>query len=140
MRGRNWRIAVVALAALAVGPGCDRGTEGEAVPEQDPMLEARAGWPAELSARMDSGNAAYRAGRYDEAADVFRRATDQAPDEAAAWFGLHMAESARGNQAAADSALMRAEALTPGLGTGHPRMPAGDSPAGELPPGHPEIR
>jgi hypothetical protein len=60
---------------------------------------------------------------------------------AAGWFGLHMAEAARGNQEAADSALNQAEALTPGLGAGHPGAP-GDTagPGMELPARAPDRR
>lgn len=155
---RSNRTAAALALALATLVGCNGGNGDDLEMDRDGMTEARAGWPAGLSERMDSGNVAYRAGRYDEAAEVFRRATDQAPDVAATWFGLHMAESARGNEAAADSALMQAEALTPGLGQGHPGMepgeglppghptmpgegmPPGDSPAPALPEGHPPIQ
>jgi hypothetical protein len=143
--GTKWMVAVV-VAGLTGIAACDgRGDDQDRIPLDagDGMAEARLGWSPEFEAAIDSGNAAYRVGRYDEAADSFRQATELEPQIAAAWFGLHMAESARGNEDEAFEALQRAEALTPGLGGGHPRMPD-DSPHGglsphpmELPPGHP---
>ncbi len=142
MRKRTLAMLVAVLPAIAA---CDRA-EPDAQPDMDAMEQARAGWSDQLRATIDSGNVAYREGRYDDAAQLFRRAADRDPDIAAPWFGLHMAESARGNQAAADSALMQADALTPGLGAGHPQqMPMDESPQGPmppadaLPPGHPPV-
>jgi tetratricopeptide (TPR) repeat protein len=134
------RMLLVAMAAVVGLTACNDRDEAEQTRlGADPMEEARAGWPEDLRARIDSGNAAYRAGQYDEAAAVYRRATERHPDVSAAWFGLHMAEAARGNDAAADSARMRAEGLTPGLGGGHPSSPTGELPDGELPAGHPPV-
>lgn len=137
-------MVMVGVLALA---GCNDGNDAERQPlGQDPaMTEARAGWTPEYGELVDDGNVAYREGRYDDAADAYYKATELNPDVAAGWFGVHMAELARGNQAEADEALTRAEALTPGLGMGHPGMQEGDSPhggmmmppQGELPPGHP---
>jgi tetratricopeptide (TPR) repeat protein len=145
--GKNW-MAVAALAGAVALTACNRDDDQDRIrlDAGDGMAEARAGWAPEFEAAVDSGNAAYRAGRWQEAADHFRRGTELEPQVAAAWFGLHMAESALGNDEEAFEALQRAEALTPGLGGGHPRMPA-DSPHGgvspdamQLPPGHPTTR
>jgi tetratricopeptide (TPR) repeat protein len=142
---RTRHLVVVVMATVAGLGACDRGDDQDRIPLDagNGMAEARAGWSAEFGAAIDSGNAAYREGRWDDAADHFRQATELEPQVAAAWFGLHMAESARGNDDEAFEALQRAEALTPGLGGGHPRMPD-DSPHGglsphemDLPPGHP---
>jgi tetratricopeptide (TPR) repeat protein len=137
--------AVVMVAVVALVACNDRGETDRVPLDRDAMAEARTGWSPEFGELIDNGNTAYRQGRYDDAAEAYRRATDLNPDVAAGWFGLHMAEMARGNEEAADEALMRAEALTPGLGGGHPTMPEGDSPHGgmmmpphgEMPPGHP---
>jgi tetratricopeptide (TPR) repeat protein len=141
-------MVVAVLAALAGLTACDGRNDDQdrvRLDAGDGMAEARAGWSPAFEAAIDSGNAAYREGRWDDAADHFRQATELEPQVAAAWFGLHMAESARGNEAEAFEALQRAEALTPGLGGGHPRMPD-DSPHGglsphdmDLPPGHPTM-
>src|SRR5690554_366966 len=105
---------------------------------------ARVDWPAGLSETMDRANLAYREGRYDEAADLFREAADAHPDIGSAWFGLYMAEHARGNMQAADSALARAESLTPGLNRSHAEAMregmGGMPPTGQgMPPGHPQL-
>lgn len=139
--------AVVMVGVVALAACNDRGEDAQTQLDNDAMAEARTGWTPEFGELVDEGNAAYREGRYDDAAEAYHGATEMNPDVAAAWFGLHMAESARGNQEEADEALMRAEALTPGLGVGHPDMPAGDSPhdgmmmppQGELPEGHPTL-
>jgi tetratricopeptide (TPR) repeat protein len=131
-------VVLVGLAGLAACDG--RNDDAERIPlnGDDAMAEARAGWSSEYGALIDGGNSSYRAGDYDEAAETFRRATELEPQIAAGWFGLHMSETARGNQEAATEALNQAEALTPGLGAGHPGGP-GDTagPGMELPPGHP---
>jgi tetratricopeptide (TPR) repeat protein len=142
--GRKFTTAALAVALTATMglAACDRDQDrGESLrANDDAMAEARAGWPEGLGTLIDRGNTQYREGRYDDAAETFREATELAPDVAAGWFGLHMAESARGNEEAADEARMRAEALTPGLGVGHPRGPMGEMPEGELPPGHPTMQ
>lgn len=79
-------------------------------PEQ--LSAARAAWPAEVAAAIDSANEAYGAQQFDRAALLFRRAAAISPDITAAWFGVYIAEHARGNVAAADSALDRARALS----------------------------
>ena len=118
--------AVVALAAASAGvvgcgaPGDDQETGSIS---RDDVLEARAALPAGVVAALDSGNAAYREGRYDEARGHYRDATRQGEDVAAAWFGLYMAELALGNSAAADSAMDRAQRLAPGASLIHPAEP-----------------
>jgi hypothetical protein len=92
--------------------------------------QASAGWPEGLGAVIDSANAAYSAGDYETPA----RST--AGDAAGAgcdggWFGIYMAEHARGNIEAADSAMQRARALAPEASLIH------GAPGDTLPPGHP---
>ncbi|HUG40522.1 MAG TPA: hypothetical protein VMM12_08560 [Longimicrobiales bacterium] len=117
------RVAIAAAVAVSACGGDDGG--GEIRFEGQEVQEARRGWTPELAALVDSGNAAYRTGNYDEAARIFQRGTREFPHHGATWFGLYMAEHARGNIAAADSALGRAEALTPSL----PRDSAPQPPA-----------
>lgn len=74
-------------------------------------MTLRENWPAGVAARIDSANAAYRAGDYAEARRLFRDATEQSDRVPTAWFGVYMAEHALGNVAAADSALKRAQSL-----------------------------
>lgn len=93
--------------------------------------EARANWPDGLAAVIDSANAAYSAGAYERASGLYRRATEIGPDVTAGWFGVYMAEHARGNIAAADSAMQQARALSPEASLIH------GGPDDTLPPGHP---
>jgi tetratricopeptide (TPR) repeat protein len=104
-------LAAVALGGCRADPGDDQRTE-TITPES--MEQARANWPDGLGAVIDSGNAAYSAQNYADAARLYRRATDIGPQITAGWFGLYMAEQARGNIVAADSAMQRAQQLAPG--------------------------
>lgn len=83
---------------------------------------ARRDLPEAVTTRLDSGNAAYRAGDYVDARRHFRAAVDADSTAASAWFGVYMAERALGNEAAADSALRRAGSM-------------GDAPGKHPPPG-----
>jgi predicted TPR repeat methyltransferase len=60
---------------------------------------------------MDSAAAAYSDGDFPGARTHYGTATDSAPDLAAGWFGLFLAERALGNIPAADSALGRARSI-----------------------------
>jgi tetratricopeptide (TPR) repeat protein len=110
------------------GPAGDQRTD-TVTPQT--MEQARANWPAGLGEVIDSANAAYSAGDYEEASRLYRRGTTIAPDVTAAWFGIYMAEHAQGNVAAADSAMTRAQALAPGASLIH------TGPGDTLPPNHP---
>jgi tetratricopeptide (TPR) repeat protein len=136
-------IAAAVIAAIALG-GCrqDRVQTGDQVTETvtpRSMEEARAGWPEGLAAVIDSANAAYSNGDYAAANQLYRRGAEIAPTVTATWFGIYMAEHARGNIAAADSAMARAQALAPEAslihgGPGDTTLQPGDT---SLPPGHP---
>ena len=80
---------------------------------------ARAGWPDGVAALVDSANAAYSAQSFERASALYRQAAQLAPDLPAVWFGIYMAEHARGNIAAADSAMKRAQELAPGASLIH---------------------
>jgi hypothetical protein len=67
--------------------------------------------PAAVHAHMDSAAAAYSDGDFPGARTHYSTATDSAPDLAAGWFGLVLAERALGNIPAADSALGRARSI-----------------------------
>jgi tetratricopeptide (TPR) repeat protein len=128
-------LTLLVLAGAVLG-GCrqDRLDDDQRTDTVTPrtMEEARAGWPEGLAQLIDDANAAYSAGNYDEANELYRRAADMSPSITAAWFGIYMAEHARGNIAAADSAMARAQALAPGASLIH--TTPGDT---SLPPGHP---
>jgi Flp pilus assembly protein TadD len=69
---------------------------------------------AEVLARLDSASAAYRASDFASARDHYQAVVRLAPDLAAAWFGLYLAERALGRTAPADSALRIARRLATG--------------------------
>lgn len=127
------RTLVLALGTVLVLVGCrqDRGMDDQRTETISPqtMEQARAGWPDGLSALIDSANAAYSERDYERASQLYREGAQIAPTVTATWFGIYMAEQARGNIAAADSAMARAQALAPEAGLIHG--------AGGMPPGHP---
>lgn len=72
---------------------------------------------------LDSGNVAYRRGDFQAANEFFRQAAKADPKNVAGWYGVYMAESKLGNQAAADSAQAIVAQMAPELPTGaHPTM------------------
>lgn len=134
------RTTELALALLlAAGAGACGG--GEEAPADGSAAEAepRRDLPPGLAARVDSGNSAYRAGDYQEARRHFREAVDLAPGSATAWFGVHMAERALGNDAAADSALEHVQGMEDVLDAHG--MPGGGEMrgGGRMPAGHPPV-
>lgn len=129
-----------ALALLTVTAACGGG-EGDAprVPIGEPA-ERRA-WSEGVAARVDSGNASFRQGEYEAARRHYAEAAEVDPEVAAAWFGLYMAESALGNEAAAESALVRAGEMA-SAARAHHLLPAdsGDSPRdSDMPRPHPGV-
>ena len=128
---RKW-IAVVAVLAVAA---CSE-EEGRRVPlGQDTAQSAdrRASWPAELTARVDSANAAIANDEPAAAAEIYRELAQEYPEIGTVWFGLYMAERALGNEDAAQQALDRAGGLSgaaPMHGTGGDTSGAGDAATG----------
>jgi Flp pilus assembly protein TadD len=111
--------AVLALA-IAAGCGRDAAEHQRMDPKRtepitrDEIAQARATWPADVAEQVDSGNAAYSAQDYERASRHYRRAVELGPEISAAWFGVYIAEHARGNLAAADSAMRQARELSDG--------------------------
>jgi tetratricopeptide (TPR) repeat protein len=127
-------MVALALAGAAALGACRRDDPGDQRTETvtpRTVEQARAGWPEGLGAIIDSANAAYSAGDYETASTLYRQATQMGPDVTAGWFGIYMAEHARGNVEAADSAMQRARALAPEASLIH------GAPGDTLPPGHP---
>lgn len=81
---------------------------------QQAVQEERESLPPEVVAQLDSGTAAFRADDHEAALAHYTRATELAPDLAAAWFGVHMAQEALGNAEAAQKALDKAQKVEPG--------------------------
>jgi tetratricopeptide (TPR) repeat protein len=76
-------------------------------------VRASEAYPPAVVAQLDSGNAAYSAGQFDQALRHYRLAAEAGPAIPATWFGIYMTHHALGNAAAADSAIERARALSP---------------------------
>lgn len=120
------------LLALALA-GCGGGGE-ERVPLESLSGGEVPGLPADLQARMDAGNAAYRMRDYDSALEHFREVVRMEPDLAAGWYGIGMTEAARGNREAADSAMARVHRLAPEIPLEHPTTQAPPNPHPAPPP------
>lgn len=114
------RIPYVALALLLLSLGGCR-PDDQRTDSIDPTSGGgRASMSPEAVARLDSGNAAYRAGDYEGAMEHYRRVTELEPDHSAGWFGVQMVHRALGDQASADSAYERVQSLAPGASLVHP--------------------
>lgn len=111
----------LALALAALGCRPDDQETGSVTPEA--VREARSELPAQVLAHLDSGNARYEDHDYQAALEHYRAVVDGAPDAAAGWFGIYMAQLALGNTAAADSAMERARDLAPGASLIRPTTP-----------------
>lgn len=111
-------MVVLALVALSV-TGCR--PDDQRTDSVDPAAAAqeRANWDPAMTAQLDSGNAAIRADAFAEARRHFLAVTDMAPDVAAGWFGLYLAEEGLGNTEAAAAAFERAQDIQSGASLIH---------------------
>ena len=87
--------------------------------------------PPGVREALDAGTAAFRDRDLQAARTHYLRAVELGPNQSPAWFGLAMVERQLGNIAAADSAMMRVQALAP-----EASLITTDSGA-VLPPNHP---
>lgn len=113
------RTGLVALTIVLVACGPPDDQETGSIEDSD-VRQAREDLAPELVAALDSGNAAYRRGDYQEALAFYQDAVELDEDVAAGWFGVYMAQLALGNPEAADSAMTRAQDLAPGASLIHP--------------------
>ena len=109
----SMRLTVVSVLLLAAAVSCrpdDRRTD-----TFDPQeaMQHREDLPADVLAQIDSGSAAFREDDHEGALAHYTRATELAPDLAAAWFGVYMAQHALGNLDAAEAALEKAQSVNP---------------------------
>lgn len=111
-------LALLLAAASACGPG--EPPQPESVPAREASPPAQREVPPEVTAQLDSGSAAFRADDFAGALAHYTRATELAPDLAAAWFGVFMAHEAMGNAQAAQEALAKTQQLEPGTSLVHP--------------------
>lgn len=117
-----------AAATLALGlalTACGEPEEGQRTGSisREAVREAREKLPPELTAALDSGNAAYRREEYEAARSHFETVLGRDSTVASAWFGLYMVEKALGNQEAADDALERVRRLTESTSRSTPPAP-----------------
>lgn len=101
----------ITLSVITLLPGCGPDDQRTDTAEPDAATQERASWPAPMAAQVDSGNAAVRADDFEAARRHFATATALAPEVAAGWFGLYLAEQELGRAEEAADALERARAI-----------------------------
>jgi hypothetical protein len=120
--GRFW----IALSiALITAIGCRPDDQRTDSVDPDAARQERASWDPAMTSQLDSGNVAIRADSFAAARRHFTTVTEMAPDVAAGWFGLYLAERALGNEEGATAASERAQAIASGASLLHPS--SGDS-------------
>lgn len=102
-RDAAWLAILLTMPAMS----CQKQPDVPATTSPEPAAAA-ATLPAAVQMQLDSANAAFRAQDFARALQWYRRVTEQQPDLSAGWFGVYMAQSKLGHQAAADSAMARA--------------------------------
>lgn len=114
---RVFALVLVLAAAVSCKKPDDQRTD-----TMNPVeaMQRREDLPVEVVAQLDSGSAAFRATEHEEALRHYQKAVDLAPDVAAGWFGVYMAEHALGHDDEAEDALAKAQALVPGATLIHP--------------------
>lgn len=107
-------------AALVVFAACR--PDDQRTDSVDPVAarQERESWDPAMAAQLDSGNVAIRADEHATAREHFVRVTEMAPDVAAGWFGLYLAEQGLGDADAAQAALERARSIASGATLIHP--------------------
>jgi tetratricopeptide (TPR) repeat protein len=108
-------LSVPGLALLLLA-GCGDGMRDDqrtGTVTEEGMRRAREQLPEEVRVALDSGNVAYRRGEMDAALAHYRAAAEREPGTAAAWYGIYMVQRSRGDAAAAQEALRRADAAAP---------------------------
>ena len=113
---------VLVLGIGSAFSGCRQPGEDQTTGsiEAEDVKQERAQRSPQFIAQLDSGNAAYRAQDYERALRHYQEVTRINEKEAAGWFGIYMTELVRGNAAAADLALKRAQERAPGASLIHP--------------------
>lgn len=96
-----------AVMAAGMGGGGGGGTPSMSAPQYDPAEE------------FQKGQAAFKAGKYKDAARYFQHVIDSAPKAAPGWLMLGMAKSADNDDKGAVRAFEKAVKLDPGLVAAH---------------------
>lgn len=113
-------IVLLTSAVILFLPGCR--PDDQRTDSVDPVAarQERESWDPVMTAQLDSGNAAIREDDFEVAQRHFLRVTEMAPDVAAGWFGLYLAEQGLGNDEAAEEALERTRGIASGATLIHP--------------------
>lgn len=114
IRPARWILGSLVCAAVLVAVGCQDDDQRTETVDPHAGVRQRAEMPAEVVAAIDSGNVAYREDRFQDALAHYRRATELAPDDPTGWFGVYMAQTVLGDEAAAEAALERTRQIAPG--------------------------
>lgn len=113
---RTLTAALILAAALSCRPD-DQRTD---TVDPQAAMQQRESLSDEVRAQLDSGSVAFRAEDHEGALAHYERAAEMAPDVAAGWFGVYMAQHALGNDSAAAAALEKAQSMVPGATLIHP--------------------
>lgn len=120
MSARQRLTMAVLLASAASCNPAPEDQRTDTMDVQQAIQQERENLPVEVTAQLDSGSAAFRTDDYQAALAHYTKATEIAPDVAAAWFGVYMAQEALGDADAAREALAKAQAVEPGATLIHP--------------------
>lgn len=116
--------ALLAAAVVLFATSCKQNPspDNAKVPITPPAdsVHAAMATPTPFQFQLDSGNVAFRAKDYTRARAHFMRATEIDSTNAAAWFGVYMAEDKLGNKAEADYAMKKAQELNPSFKGANP--------------------
>jgi tetratricopeptide (TPR) repeat protein len=107
-------LTLVLLLAAAVSCRSEPDQQTGTMDAQEAVQQKRESLPVEVVAQLDSGSAAFKAEDHQAALAHYTKATEIAPELAAAWFGVYMAQEALGNTEAARQALEKAQTVEPG--------------------------
>lgn len=104
--------AAVMSAALIVAGACNRAADQPKVPlnqseggSQTAQQSPHEQLTPEGRTALDSGNVAFRAGKYDAALKQYRLAANAEPKSAAPFFGIYMVALKQNNKPLADSVM-----------------------------------
>ena len=109
-RARTLCMAMTALVSSTLPLACFPEDQRTGSIDQETWAEVSEAYSPEVRDRIDSGNGAYKAGDYSGALEHYQAAIGIDDEVAAAWFGIYMAQHARGNVEEAEQALEDAKA------------------------------
>lgn len=115
-RAARVTVAAAALAAIACSKSEQPKVPLAQATQAQPAANPTDALPPAARTAIDSGNAEYRAGRYDAALTQYQLAAKAAPDNAAPYFGVYMVAKKLDKKALADSAMAQIRSRATGGG------------------------